>query len=388
MRVLVTEYILSTFQPSHSYLDLLSEGYAMAITIAKALQREDVEVFLTLSSEGLRIAWDKQISLNRDEYFSWLKESKRIFDWILVIAPPLELIKISRIANEKLLGPSPQLVEIFSNKYLTYVALKKCGIDVPPTVLIRDKRINVDDLKELNPPFIVKPTLMAGSECVYNVKDRNRLLDYIHKAMECDPQGEVIVQEYIDGVHGSISAIYTKDRCLLYSLNLQLIIFDGDRLKFVGGILPIRSKGEVSKVRTIVEKLLTCYPALKGYIGLDVVWNEEKMYVVEVNPRPTTSVIGIAKIYPKFGEVLLSSVLYSRVDSVHEFLGDIVEGYAYYVLLNRYVSIHKNEELIHIEPSPRRILTGISHSNTTVSKRVKELLTSYAIVYDFSRLLQ
>jgi len=388
MRILVTKYVLSTFQPSHSYLDLLSEGYAMAITLAKALQRKNVEVFLTLSNEGPKITWDKRILLNRNEYYSWLKEAKRIFDWILAIAPPLELIKISKIVNEKLLGPPPQLIDMFSNKYLTYLALKKCGINVPQTILIRDKCIDINDLKELNPPFIIKPALMAGSECVYKVKDRNRILDYIHKVMECDPQEEALVQEYIDGIYGSISAIYTKDKYLLYSLNLQLMVFDDSRLKFVGGVLPIRSKEEVSKAKTIVEKLLTCYPALRGYVGLDVVWNEEKMYVVEVNPRPTTSVISIAKIYPRFGEALLSSVLYSRAYSVHRFLGDIVRGYAYYVLLDRYVTIHKNEELIHVESSPRRILTGISYNNAVVFSRVKELLASYTIAYDFSRLLQ
>jgi len=388
MRVLVTEYVLSTFQPNHSYLDLLSEGYAMAITLAKALQRRNVEVFLTLSNEGPKITWNKQILLNRDKYFSWLKEAKRIFDWILAIAPPLELIKISKIIDKKLLGPSPQLVEMFSNKYMTYLALKKCGIDVPQTILIRDKHININDLKELNPPLIIKPTLMAGSECIYKVDDRNRILNYIHRVMECDPQGEALVQEYIDGVHGSISVIYTKDKYLLYSLNLQLIVFDNDRLKFTGGILPIRSKEEISKAETIVEKLLMRYPELRGYIGLDVVWNEEKMYVVEVNPRPTTSVISIAKIYPKFGEVLLSSVLYPRANSIHRFLGDIVRGYAYYVLLDKYITIHRNEELIHVEPSPRRVLTGISYSNSTVLSRIKELLASYTIVYDFSQLLQ
>jgi len=174
-------------------------------------------------------------------------------------------------------------------------------------------------------PIVIKPAMSAGSECNYIVNNVDEAIKYVEKAFGCDPLGHVVLQEYVEGVHGSISSVFNGEKLVFYSLNLQLVSLDGNRFVYRGNVLPIRNQRYVQWARNILESMSSCLNGLGGYIGVDVVWNDSGMYVVEVNPRITTSAIGIANIYKDFGHVLL------KTKSNGIFLGDVVNGYAYVV---------------------------------------------------------
>jgi predicted ATP-grasp superfamily ATP-dependent carboligase len=382
LKILISEYVLSTYQDL--YLDLLPEAYAMVITLAKTLSMADCTVYLTISNKAPRIPWDKVVIVgSEEEYYYLIERMKEDFDWVVLIAPPLELIKLSRIVGSKLLGPPPTLVEVFSNKYTTYLTLKRCGVKTPETILVDDSPHNIC-LDSLNIPYVVKPTLSAGSEGVYLTKSKNEVVELIHRIRRHDPNNEVLIQEYVNGVHGSISVIYGEDGYLLYSLNLQLIILSGNRLKYMGGVLPIRNQVLKEKAEDILNNLFKCHPELRGYIGLDVVWDGEDVYVIEVNPRATTSVIGIYEVFPQLGEFLVKSVSRYRSKNEHYFLGDLVSDYAYFLILSKTTPTLANERSIDVGDSPNTILVGRSRSKDVIVSRVVELLHTSKLVYDLT----
>ena len=37
-------------------------------------------------------------------------------------------------------------------------------------------------------------------------------------------------------------------------------------------------------------------PGLQGYVGVDVVLGEETSWLIEINPRPTTSYVGLRRV--------------------------------------------------------------------------------------------
>jgi len=373
MKILVSEYVLSTYRSR--YLDLLPEAYAMTITLAKSLSMADCEVYLTISSRAPKISWDKVVVVkDESDYYRYLAQAPDNFDWIVLIAPPSELIKLSRSARRNLLGPPYPLVKIFSDKLTSFLELRRCGIKTPRTVLIDGQATDCETISELNPPYIIKPTLSAGSECVYFAEDRRDALRLASKVAKCDPSGRVLIQEYVSGIHGSISVIYGSDNYLLYSLNLQLMTLNYNRIKYVGGLLPIRRKAFRKKAEVALNKLFNCYPMLRGYIGFDVVWNEKDMYVIEVNPRATTSIIGIYEIFPELGKYLVRSVSAYQKKGEHYFLGDLVSEYAYYLLLENGVSIQPSEWSINIGGSTRTLLVGRSSSRKRILERLSALI--------------
>ncbi|MCS7127693.1 MAG: ATP-grasp domain-containing protein [Sulfolobales archaeon] len=375
MKILITEYFTSTFSPKSMHMDILVEGYSMAYTAAKLLKLANQEVSLTIS-RYLDVVEEEAIYIDPHNYYDFLSKCLVNYDGVIAVAPPAELIKVSEIAGGKLIGSPHDLTKLFSNKYTTYLALSKCGIRVPETILIkRGFKCSKSELSEVELPLVVKPAMLAGSECVYVAHSLDELCSYAYEAVKCDPFGEAVVQRYIRGVHGSISVVYSKFGVALFSLNLQLIGRVGSSLKYFGGVLPIRDERIVNEARTLLEKLFSKHPLLRGFIGLDVVWNDEGIYVVEVNPRLTTSILGVAELYPELGSVLVNSWTGARLEARSTFLGDVVNGYSYY-LLSYIDESYLSSKVIELPQCSRKITVGVRETlhealnvaKTTVNK--------------------
>jgi predicted ATP-grasp superfamily ATP-dependent carboligase len=386
VKILVSEYVLSVYQSR--YLDLLPEAYAMAITLARSLSTAGCEAYLTVSSRAPKVPWNKVVVVGDEgDFHRCLERARESFDWVVLVAPPMELIRLSKIVSSSLLGPPHPLVETFSDKFSTFLALKRCGVKTPETVLVKGPVIDRACVSELNPPYVVKPALLAGSECVYFAEDEGDAVRLAREAAKCDPSGRALVQEYVSGVHGSVSVIYGRSGYLLYSLNLQLIALDGSRLRYVGGVLPIRSSTFRGEAEAALSKLFECHPTLRGYIGLDVVWSGGGMHVIEVNPRATTSIVGIYEVFPRLGEFLVSSVSGHQELGKPCFLGEVVSDYAYYLVLDRAVPALTNERSINVEGSTRTILIGRARAGDSILDRVAMLLPATRMVYDLTHVL-
>jgi predicted ATP-grasp superfamily ATP-dependent carboligase len=103
-----------------------------------------------------------------------------------------------------------------------------------------------------------------------------------------------LLQTYVEGVHTSVSLLTDGMRCLPLTLNLQEL-GGRTRLRYHGGRVPLdhslcplafRRAGEV--VRAI--------HGLMGYVGIDMVLTDRDAVVIEVNPRVTTSYVGLRKV--------------------------------------------------------------------------------------------
>ena len=76
------------------------------------------------------------------------------------------------------------------------------------------------------------------------------------------------------------------------TVNRQLIEIK-DNFSYKGSIVPYHCERneEIIDVATKTARILGC----RGYAGVDIVLGD-KPYVVDVNPRPTSSIIGISKV--------------------------------------------------------------------------------------------
>lgn len=57
-------------------------------------------------------------------------------------------------------------------------------------------------------------------------------------------------------------------------------------------LMKFQTKKEIFSVASKTAKILGC----GGYVGIDIVLQDETPFVVDVNPRPTTSIVGIARV--------------------------------------------------------------------------------------------
>jgi len=269
MKALVAEYTVFN-EP-----DLAPEGAAMLKTLSESFERCGYEV---LSPES-------------GDFSEELKRLSPLCDVGLVIAPDDLLGRFTKIVedNTRSLGCGSLNIAVCSNKRRTGDILTMHGVPVP---------------RELD----------SGMRIIKKVKgvdgQNMRLSDGIAGEDEFG-------QEYIEGEHISVSLVGSRvvgDTCnsysgrppLLLALNRQYIERTEDgHYMYLGGETPVEHPraDEITDVAVKALNILGC----QGYTGIDVVV-ADKIYVVDVNPRPTTSLVGIASVMEEeIADILVES---------------------------------------------------------------------------------
>jgi len=195
----------------------------------------------------------------------------------LVVAPDFLLAKFTLPIEQYShnLGCGSMNAALCANKVTTGKLLKSHGIPVPADAP--------------GGRHVVKPVTGCDSQGVRLTTDA--------------PGRDEFAQEYIGGENYSVSLVMSRvvgEACLYFSGNPPLVLAinrqfvtpgtDG-AFTYSGGETPVHPARKQEIIDTAVKAatVLGC----QGYCGIDVVV-ADKVYVVDVNPRITTSLVGIA----------------------------------------------------------------------------------------------
>jgi hypothetical protein len=234
----------------------------------------------------------------------------------LVIAPErhgilLRLTRAIERAGVASLGCDAGAVRVASDKWLTYAALRRAGVPQPRTVRIPARgRVPEEalpgwargDRARRGPGWIVKPRdgyacLGVGAVDARTAAGRRRGIDMARRlARRHTRRPHLLLQERARGIDASVSLIGDGRCASPVCLNLQRLRW-GERLEYRGGRAgldhPLRERALEAAARAA-----WAIPGLRGYFGVDLVLGEDGVSVIEVNPRLTTSYIGLRRVAP------------------------------------------------------------------------------------------
>ena len=67
------------------------------------------------------------------------------------------------------------------------------------------------------------------------------------------------------------------------------------RFHYLGGTVPLET-ALAERATRLAEPALRCVPGLRGWVGVDVVLGTERDWAIEINPRLTTSYVGLRRL--------------------------------------------------------------------------------------------
>ena len=289
---------------------ILSEGYGMLRSLISDFKAAGHQVTTLLDSRLTRfnppIEADKIVSISSSkELDEKLRKHSSVADAIYVIAPEsdqvleklVELIESSRGTS---LNCEIDAIKRVSNKMTTYEALRRRGVKAPETVLldIHEKTGNIRRLiKELGYPLVFKPLDGVSCSGLSLVKDEGGIAAAVKKVARESLSNYFIVQKLIKGKGASVCVISTGDKALAVTLNKQLVTLapPNEESRYSGGVVPFDHSLEEEALKT-AQRVAESIRGLKGYVGVDMVLTREEPVVMEVNPRLTTSYIGLRKV--------------------------------------------------------------------------------------------
>lgn len=228
-------------------------------------------------------------------------------DLALVIAPETdgvltELTQMLEVSAVKNLGCNQQAVDIASSKYATYHVLKSANILTIPTYTPNEwMTSNFESEVSFSDGYVLKPNDGAGCGDTFYFSDKAAL----HAWLNLHPakQAGYIIQPYQAGMPASISILCKAGKAWVLACNQQMIKLQASNtqttqlsqaatIHYNGCLVNGIDKYHAAFAK-LADSVVKALAGLNGYVGIDVIVDDDAIYVVEINPRITTSYIGL-----------------------------------------------------------------------------------------------
>jgi predicted ATP-grasp superfamily ATP-dependent carboligase len=141
-------------------------------------------------------------------------------------------------------------------------------------------------------PAVLKPQVGAGSIDTFYLPHPGAC------PVDLRSLGQMLLQPYIPGEPMSASFLVGADgRSHLVGVGRQRIEIREDvRIVYRGGVVPAGPDPSCDEARRAVAAV----PGLRGLVGIDFIRDPAtgRDTIIEINPRPTTSVVGLCRLLP------------------------------------------------------------------------------------------
>jgi tyramine---L-glutamate ligase len=204
------------------------------------------------------------------------------------------LCQLVELSGKRLLTSPAGAIAITGNKFNTYQHLIQHDIATVPTrMFITDTLQSAQTLVELNAAnptckaeeWLVKPVDGAGSADSYILTDQ---LDFEQIRSQ---QGHYVIQPHIQGKKTSLSCLFKRGSGWLVCVNLQQ--FEIINQQYHLSKIVVNLDSDLSGYQGLVDTIAKALPELWGYVGIDLIETPDDILVLEINPRLTTSFVGI-----------------------------------------------------------------------------------------------
>lgn len=271
MKVLIFEYV--TANNGEASESLKREGKMMIDALLSNFSKlPDVETILFQVEKNIELAFQKQIK-NVDAVWVIAPESEGILE---------QFCRYVEDENKRLLTSPSKAVALTANKLTTFQILIAAKILTVPTEMF-NSTFHYDKKKE----WIIKPIDGAGAENTFLLTSKN---DW-----NALPKFEtnVIIQPHFRGDKTSLSCLFNNGEARLLCVNLQ--IFEIENQQYFLKNIEVNHKVDNGQYQKLASDIAIAFPDLFGYVGVDLIENKNGCFVLEINPRLTTSFVEIEK---------------------------------------------------------------------------------------------
>lgn len=287
---------------------LLAEGAAMVQALIA-----DFQSLAGYRVHALRDARQTELDLgecdvhlihDRGQELQSLREWSARADWTVVIAPETggaltRRVEVVEQAGGRLLGPGSAWVHLASDKTETARRLRAAGVSTPRSLeALEDARYPEDY------PLVIKPVDGAGSLGLRWLESPPCY------QVPCDSVERWRIERWVPGLPASVSLLCRGEELTVLSAGEQRFA-PGPRRSYLGGRMPLPAAGSRRAAR-LARQALRALPGAYGFVGVDLVLGDADDgsldVVIEINPRLTTSYIGLRALLPQNLPALMVSM--------------------------------------------------------------------------------
>jgi len=273
--------------PAHA--EMLAAGRGMRDAVAADLARlPGVAVTVACGEQEAGHGARRVAPAPGEGAVDFVRRQARVHDLCWVIAPETDdlLLRLHEAVGEpRWIGCSAAAIRTASSKAASCAALAAAGIATPLAFTAGHRGA-----------WIVKPDDGAG--CMETRVHATRAAADADMQARARAGQRALAQPYVGGEALSVSMIVGPDLALPLAVNLQRLQADAHGWLHDLGVQPAAidaADPRTARLHAVAAQVAAAIPGLRGYVGVDVVWNEQGGPVaIEVNPRVTCAYVGLS----------------------------------------------------------------------------------------------
>ena len=264
--------------------EIFREALNLADSIIRNfIKSRDIEKIYVIRNKNLKTIKSKKVKTYftdpETSYTDILKRFKKKSE-VIIIAPETNYLSskiYSHVSqNHKVLGPNIPSLKTFSSKTKMLTRLKR--LDLP---IVENYKLNLNYKGKI----IFKPDTGAGSENTFVTNKNN----YENKK-------GYLVQKFYNGKKGSFLMLCKNGKSKVICCNEQLLNLKKEKIQQVGCIMGGLEKYR-NEIKILANEISKNFKGLFGIVGVDIVMENKKWLIIEINPRFTSAYSGLNKSY-------------------------------------------------------------------------------------------
>jgi carbamoyl-phosphate synthase large subunit len=209
---------------------------------------------------------------------------------------PLNLADRLHQANVPIIGTSPDSIDLAEDRKRFAALLKKLNIPQPENGTAVSSEEAKEIARKIGYPVIVRPSFVLGGRAMAIVYDEQSLDEYMRSAVDASPEKPILIDKFLErAVEIDVDALADETACVICGIQEHIEeagIHSGDS----SSVLPAQ-KILPEHLETIRHYSFNLAKALKvkGLMNLQLAIKDDRVYVIEVNPRASRTVPFVAK---------------------------------------------------------------------------------------------
>ena len=199
-------------------------------------------------------------------------------------------------AGVKILGTTIEDLDRAENRDLFEQALKQLDVPQPLGDTATSKAEAVAIASTIGYPVLVRPSYVLGGRAMEIVENQHDLEDYMEHAVKASPEHPVLIDRYLLGSECEVDAICDGETVLIPGIMEHIEragVHSGDSMAVYP---PQALSAEIQK--TIEDYTIRLARGLNciGMMNIQFVIHDNRVYVIEVNPRASRTVPFLSKV--------------------------------------------------------------------------------------------
>jgi len=241
---------------------------------------------------------------------------------------PLKLAVDLENAGVPILGTSPEAIDRAEDRERFQQMIQRLGLLQPENATVRTQEEAVRAAEKIGYPLVVRPSYVLGGRAMEIVHKETELKRYMNEAVQVSHDAPVLLDRFLsNAVEVDIDAVCDGEQVVIGAIMQhieQAGIHSGDS---ACALPPYDLPQNVQDAMREQVKRMALELGVIGLMNTQLAWQDDEIYVIEVNPRASRTVPFVSKcIGVSLADIGAQVMAGKRLEDIG-FTKEIIPGY-------------------------------------------------------------